>query len=364
MSWIGLSDWDEGRFAPCGLGLLRQAKALIDTGDGAMMDRGTLVVELRLLPDGRPHELFGLESRHPAPRRLMIQALPGGSIALVHQQGDRMCHAVVRLPATERAELVRISYAWDAATGFGRLALEQPETGGVVSVPVRGPMPLPVRDARAMMLGKPGRVRAQDVDHAAISTRIEPIGPQPSLALDVPVATPFGYRQAGKLQRGDTVITEAAGAVPVLHRIDRTVPARGSFRPLRLFAPYFGLAQDITVSQAQRLVIRGSEVEYLFGREAVLVPALHLLNGHVGRIAPAGPVIRYTQLILPGHETVLTAGTWSESLYLGRIRRNAQRVAESTLAGLDRSRLPEHGRPAFQVLRRFEAVTLADQRAA
>ncbi|MEL7097368.1 MAG: Hint domain-containing protein [Pseudomonadota bacterium] len=364
MSWIALNDRTEGRFAPCGLGLQRRQQRLIGTGSDALLPRGTLVVEAQLLPDGRPQELFGFDIWHPWHRRLMIQALPGGSIALVHQQGDTICHAVVRLPATERAEVVRISFAWDAPTGFGRLALEQHETGGIASVLVRAPLPLPVLDARTMMLGRPGCVRAPDVDHAALSTEIEPIGPQPSLATDVPVATPFGYRAAGTLRRGDLVLTEAAGPVPVLHRIDRVVPARGSFRPLRLFAPYFGLRQDIVVAPSQRLVIRGSEVEYIFGREAVLVPAVHLLNGHVGRAEPADALIRYTQLVLPGHETVLTAGTWSESLYLGRIRRNAKRVGQSVLAGLDRSQLPEHGKPAFPVLRRFEAVTLADQRAA
>lgn len=364
MAWIGLTDRKEGRFAPFGLGEAKAAAPLVAKKPGAVLARGTLVVDAQLLPDGRPQELFGFEAAHPWPRRLVIQVLPGGSISLVHQQADRVCHAVLRWPATERTETIRISYAWDAPRGIGQLALELPETGGVETAEVSAPMPLPVQDIRAMMLGHPGHIKARDVAFAAFSTDVEPVGPQPSLTADVPVATPHGYRAAGTLQRGDTVLTEQAGVVPVLHRVDRTVPARGSFQPLRLFAPYFGLVQDIVVAPSQRLVIRGSEVEYLFGREAVLVPALHLLNGHVGRVEPAGPVVRYTQLVLPGHETVMTAGTWSESLYLGRMRRKVQRVDRSVLAGCQRSLLPEHAKPAFPVLRRFEAVTLADQRAA
>ncbi|MEO0939545.1 MAG: Hint domain-containing protein [Pseudomonadota bacterium] len=364
MAWIGLTDRKEGRFAPFGLGAARSVTPILDDGPGALLTRGTLVVEAQLLPDGRPQDLFGFEASHPWPRRLVIQVLPNGSISLVHQQADRVCHAVLRWPATERAETIRISYAWDAPKGMGQLALEQPETGGVETVNISAPMPLMIQDVHAMMLGHSGRITARDVAFAAVSTQVEPVGPQPSLTADVPVATPYGYRAAGTLQRGDTVLTEQAGVVPVLHRVDRTVPARGAFQPLRLFAPYFGLVQDIVVAPSQRLVIRGSEVEYLFGREAVLVPARHLLNGHVGRVEPSGSLVRYTQLVLPGHETVMTAGTWSESLYLGRIRRHAPRVAQSVLAGCARSLLPEHAKPAFPVLRRFEAVTLADQRAA
>ena len=60
---------------------------------------------------------------------------------------------------------------------------------------------------------------------------------------------------------------------------------RPIFHPIRLRAGYFGLTRDIAVSPNQKLVLRGSDVEYMFGREAVLVPARHLLNNIAARWA-------------------------------------------------------------------------------
>jgi hypothetical protein len=214
------------------------------------------------------------------------------------------------------------------------------------------------------MLGGAGQVFAPEIIFAALSDEIEPVGPMPTLLPNTPVATPWGYHDVGQLKRGDTVMTCNSGVVPVVHRISRTVPARGSFRPLRLRAPYFGLQQDIIVSPEHRLLIDGPEVEYLFGQEAVLVPARHLVNGFTAFAEAAGPTVCYTQLLLPRHETLLAAGTSLESLYVGRIRRQAGALSTSLLRGFDRSGLPEHGKPSHQVLRQFEAIHLAKRRAA
>jgi len=146
--------------------------------------------------------------------------------------------------------------------------------------------------------------------------------------------------------------------------IRRTVPAKGSFQPARLRAPYFGLARDITVAPQQRMVIDGSEVEYLFGRESVLIPAQHLVNGVSAITRDDMPLITYCQLLLPNHEAVLAAGCPLESLYIGRIRRHATRLTASMLSEFARHSLPEHVKSAYPVLKPFEAITLANQRAA
>jgi hypothetical protein len=72
------------------------------------------------------------------------------------------------------------------------------------------------------------------------------------------------------------------------------------------------------------LIILGSDVEYTFGQEAVLVPARHLVNGFAARYEPTGSTVTYTHLLLPEHETLLVAGSSFESLYIGRIRRKLQ----------------------------------------
>jgi len=328
-----------------------------------LVTRGTLMLEARLPDIARPLPLFGATLTHPWARHLMIQALPGGNLVLIQSHDTSVRHAAVHLPPGTPGEALRITYAWDSRRNWGRLAVERPGEPAVQVVPVKAPLPLHAADLEVMMLGRPGRVMASCADLAAVSTQFEPIGPVPSLHPDTPVATPQGYRLAADLIASDLVITPS-GAMPVVAQISRNVPARGQFAPIRLKAPYLGLSSDIIVAPDQRLVLRGSEVEYLFGEEAVLVPARHLASGHIGQIEPAGPVIDYVQLVLPQHEPILTAGAWSESLYVGRLRRRPALLAASVLARVGRTHLPEHAKPAHPVLRRYDALVLADMRAA
>jgi hypothetical protein len=124
------------------------------------------------------------------------------------------------------------------------------------------------------------------------------------------------------------------------------------------------LRRDIVVAPHQRLVIRGSEVEYLFNSEAVLVPARHLVNGFSALFAESPMMVSYHNLLLPGHEELDAAGTQTESLYVGRLRRKPDLIGCSLLGACDRARLPEHPWPLWPVLKPYEAITLAMNRAA
>ncbi|MGB3245117.1 MAG: Hint domain-containing protein [Sulfitobacter sp.] len=364
MTWLAVTDHEERRFSLRGLGAQKQNRMLLpDTAD-ALLTRGTILFETHPVTDDKPQRLFGLTGRQPWPRSLYFETLPGGGIAMTQKQGSKTTRAEITRSDSVRRDVLRATYAWDAQAKWGRLTLEQPEETTVITVPVSAPMPLALRDIRLLMLGGAGQTFAPEMIFAALSDEVEPVGPMPTLMPQTPIETPWGYKDAADLQRGDTVTTHSSGVVPVVHRISRTVPARGSFQPLRIRAPYFGLQQDIIVSPEQRLLIDGPEVEYLFGQEAVLVPARHLVNGFTAFAEPCGPIVSYTQLLLPKHETLLGAGTTLESLYIGRIRRDTSSLKNSLLANLDRSGLPEHGRPSHQVLRQFEAIHLSRQRAA
>ncbi len=94
------------------------------------------------------------------------------------------------------------------------------------------------------------------------------------------------------------------------------------------------------------------------------MPAKHLVNGMSTQFAEGPDVITYHHLLLPGHEAILAAGCPVESLYVGRLRRKPDQLGMSVLAGVDRSRLPEHPKPIWPVLKPFEAITLAMHRAA
>lgn len=364
MTWLSIADHNDRRFSVLGLGKDQQDAPVCGTQPDDLLTSGSIMFETRQAPDGRPQLLFGYKSTYPWLRSLTFQAIPGGGIALVQVQGSDITHAAIKHEDSGRSDVLRITYSWDSAAKWGRLALEEPENNRTVTVAVPKPKPIAIEDLRNMMLGRGDQTFGQDVIFAALSNKIEPLGPMPSLLPSTPLATPWGYKPASHLQRGDTVMTEGAGVVPVLQRVSRTVPARGSYAPIRLRAPYFGLQQDIVVAPDQRLVIDGPEVEYLFSKEAVLIPARHLVNGFAALQEPSGQTITYTQLVLPAHETMLAAGTPVESLYIGRLRRQPVQWASSVLAGEDRNLLPEHGQPAHSVLKWFEAITLASRRAA
>ena len=119
--------------------------------------------------------------------------------------------------------------------------------------------------------------------------------------------------------------------------------------------------------KASELFVRAlehEEVEYIFGREAVLVPARHLVNGISAIELSGGATIQYSQLVLPRHESVIAAGCPIESLYLGRIRRKPNELSASLLSGFERRTLPEHAKSAYMIVKPFEAITLMQRRAA
>lgn len=364
MTWLALCDHTERRLSLRGLSIDKQDQPILKDHPESRLSRGTILFETKMSADAKPQLLFGYTNTHPEQRSLTFQAIPGGGIAMVQVQGKTINHAAIQFEDGGRTETLRVSYAWDSNYRWGRLTLEYPGQTHLSQSFIDTPCALTLDDIRDLMLGRTGQTFAPDMIFAALSDQIEPIGPMPSLHPDTPIATARGYRPVSNLQRGDTLYAKGAGIVPVLERIDRVVPARGSYRPVRLRAPYFGLQEDIIVAPDQRLKIDGPEVEYLFNQEAVLVSARHLVNGFAAMEEPAAPLVRYTQVLLPDHETLLAAGTALESLYVGRICRDNNKLQSSVLAGFDRSIMPEHRRPAHPVLQWHDAIHLARRRAA
>lgn len=366
MGWIGLHDAQSRLFDPAGLtgdGMSPQAP-LRPVSDDALVPRGTIMIETRLTPRRRPSPLLIFRLDGDRPLQITLQALPGGGLSLVIANGDDLQHVTVSHAETGRTDLVRLTYAWDAPQGRGFAAVENTATRDLTLQMLRAPRPVPLRDLRALAMGEGHLSLSEDIDFIAVADHVDCVGPSPGLHPATPVATPRGHVPVGRLQRGDTVITDDGQVVPVLARIDRTVPARGAFAPVLLRAPFFGLRQDILVSPQQNLLIRGNEVEYLFGHEAVLVPARHLSGASAAARLHIEGTIRYAQVLLPRHDAIRAAGTFAESLHIGRLRRKPRIQGASLLARLDPSTLPDHGPTQYPVLRAYDAQVLADYRAA
>ncbi len=365
MTWIAISDRERGHFAAEGLSAQGHETDVSSPDLDQLMPRGSLLLETRVSPDERPQIILGLERGFDHGMRFTIQALPGGGISIVHARGRDIIHGVLNHDSSAvRTDILRVTYSWDMAHNWARLAVERPDAGRSFQTTLSGPVNMLLSDVKELVLNPTASFMAPDVLFFAVSDRIEPIGPMPGMTASTPVATPFGLRPIGELQRGDLVETLDRETVPVLAVLRRTVPAFGLFEPVRLRHPYFGLERDMVVAPGQRLVIGGSRVEYMFNSEHVLAPARHLINGSAAIRERGHQLVTYTQVLLPDHQAILACGTYVESLNIGRIRRNADLLCSSLLGPLSRNSLPEHSRTAFPVLGNFEALILAEQRAA
>ena len=90
--------------------------------------------------------------RFPWERSLSLQAIPGGGIILITSQQGESSHIALDLDASERSDLLRITYSWDAPARWGRLAIERPERGSVSSILAPRPRPLWLDDIKTMTL--------------------------------------------------------------------------------------------------------------------------------------------------------------------------------------------------------------------
>lgn len=366
MHWIGLYDQHDSQFNPEGLGANSRNGSRpppVEDTPETLLPVGSIVLETTLTQGHRPQTLMAYASGGKWSLEIALRYIPGGGVTLILDHSGDTRHATVRLPYDERLDSVRITFAWDAPAQKGRLSVEDIDKGRCAVSDVPAPPPLRLADLRALTEGGNTRYITSEAAFLAISSAIEPIGPMPTLTGHSPVLTPDGEKPVAALNRGDTVYNDTGAIVPVLYRIRRTVPARGSFAPIRLRAPFFGLTRDTIVSPAQRLKLSGSEVEYLFGSEAVLANARHL-TGPQTQAVRTGPVVTYHQLILPHHDAIIVSGSALESLNVGRIRRKRDLFPCTLLADIDRSRLPEHATAAFPLLRQYDALVLADQRSA
>lgn len=357
MSWIAYSG--QGRSWVC--------PDTFDTRRGprdTLLARGSIVIETRLSSEERPQTLLSYERQYPWKGGISFRAVPGGAIILVMYQGSEVFHTALQYHHDARADVLRVTFSWDSEARTGQIAVERPESDVIAVQATPPPPPLLLEDIYTLTQRPQLCEQDPDVLFFAVSDVIEPIGPMPSVIGSLPVLTPFGYRSVRDLKCGDTVTTRSNGVVPVLAQISREVPALGSFQPVRIRAPYFGLRRDLLVAPHQRLVIGGTDVEYIFGREAVLISAASLVNGYAAYFAEDVHMVRYHQLLLPGHEPFVTGDTELESLYVGRIRRRREDVAQTLLNNVPASLLPEHARRGLKVLDPFEAITLAEARAA
>lgn len=349
MGWIAVAGGD---------GVWRCPERLApDAPSDRLLPRGTFMLEFPRPEGTRETRLAGFERRAPWPARLALSLVPGEGVVLEQGQGVQSLRVALPLPDLREDEGLRISLAWDGPAQRGRLAAERLDGSVLALDEIAGPVPLSLGDVLALCAPDGPGLRA-------VADTVEPLGPVPTLDGETPVETAEGPVRVADLRCGDTVRTRDGTLVPVLARVERRVPALGSFAPVLLRAPWFGLRQDVRVSAGQALLIGGSDVAYFFGCDEALLPVRALPDGPAAEPVPDASLVTWHQLILPGNEPLLCAGAWLDSLWIGRLRRQRAVLRHSLLAGVPASLLPEHGGRNLKLLKSWEAATLVRARAA
>ncbi|MGY3438169.1 MULTISPECIES: Hint domain-containing protein [unclassified Marinovum] len=351
MSWVAtLSQTGQSRFYP-------PFDRLPARGS---MRRGTVLLECDLSGIAAAQPILRIPLQAHAAGHLSILALPQGSFALVVSQGQQMIHRTLRLAGAEGVARLRLSFGWDCEAGIARFAVERADGSGFVSGTLELPKPMSLDSLTAFEAMEICGPAEAELGFLAVSNAVEPVGPTPGLAARTLVETPFGPREVSRLQCGDLVLTRDGPPEPVLHVLQRIVPGLGSFAPIRLRAPYFGLERDIVVAPHQKVFLSGAAVDYTFGCEGVLVPAGYLVNGLTALPEPNLPLVSLAQVLLPSHAVMAVSGAWTESLYIGRLRRDAERMAATQLTQVSPTLVPEQAHLGLPVLKRYEAQALAE----
>ncbi|WP_158965773.1 Hint domain-containing protein [Chachezhania sediminis] len=362
MAWIALSDGTHGRFDPAGIDPLPHDSPLPEAGPNTVLNRGSLVIEIRGLDNEWLAPILDIRRSSPCPFCLRLGPDYDGALHFQLGQGDHLTGC--RVPVTENstAERLRLTYSWDVALQTAQLTVVEVGADTLHLHNLPAPQPIPV-DVFAWLVD-PGKCSyPPGLSFLALSTDIVAAGPAPSLCLDTIVSTLDGPTPVGHLRRGDMVVTGSGEPLPVLATLCWQVPAMGSFKPLQVRPPYFGLRRPITMAPFQRLFMSGNDVEDLFGHEHVLVAAEHLPSSVRNRM-PDRWTVQYAQILLPRHARVRASGAEVESLYFGEMGRNRDWLVASHLDGRCRVHLPDHGAPASTVLGRFAASVLTEGRAA
>lgn len=296
--WIALSD----RFALAG-GAGQEGGA--GQPGGADVARGLFVSELRLPIDG-PQVLLDRRSADGSEVFSILHDAAAGLSVLHRRDGHLARHELPGPLPIDRAT-ARLEFGWDTARDqwrleFGLLA----ETDGLrnkIEALGRGALGLGASMLTDLCAGRGQRNDAVlwfGVTDGALPARRPWIGPRSK------VRTVRGPVAAEELQAGEVVVTRD-GLVPILGVSRHVVPARGSFQPVLLRAPWFGRS-DLLVSGDQLVQLAGPEAEYLFGEEEVLVPAGLLVDGRSALAEARRAVVTGIALDLGGAELIEVQG--------------------------------------------------------
>jgi hypothetical protein len=261
--WITLSDRDH-----------------LDHQSPALMDHGLFVVEFQL-PVLDPTILIQMQSDGPTPRTFSLFFDPEGGLSLLQRDGATVRRHLLPGPMVQRQGTARLAFAFDAGAGIWSMDYTILGDSHRQSATGRNPLALVTADLHGLSTSAPGALRHPAALWFGATQKSALPDRAPWIGLNTPIDTKRGPVRAGLLKPGDLIATLDDGFQPLHALRRRSFPSRGTFAPVVLRSPFFGLNTDILVSSDQLVLISGASVEYLYGVEEALISAASLCDGHV-----------------------------------------------------------------------------------
>lgn len=166
-----------------------------------------------------------------------------------------------------------------------------------------------------------------------VTSTFNGLGNQPYPAFSAPVCftadslilTENGPVAAADLREGDMVMTRDGGPLPLrwigTRKVTRAeMQAQSNLCPIRIRAGALGEgipAQDLTVSQQHRILVRSKIAQRMFGAAEILVAAKQLLQLDGVDILTDLDTVTYVHFMFDDHHIVTANGLETESLYIG-----------------------------------------------
>jgi len=252
------------------------------------LPEGLLVIELAW-PPMRAGVLLDWQLDEGAGHTLSVFHDPAVGIVVLHRAHGRVLRHGLPGPLPARGPTARLTLGWSVAADLWSLTLAAADRdcdaansqarGIMRRVEGRGPLAPGCRQLAAMCDGRGLRRRDPSVLWFGLTDGTAPPPAAPWIGLQTPIDTPRGPVAAGHLRVGDRVMTVDHGPLPVMGLRRFELPGRGAEAPVLLRAPWFARQADLLVSADQPVILSGDTVEYLFGEDAVLVPAGALVDG-------------------------------------------------------------------------------------
>jgi hypothetical protein len=259
--WVGLSD--KGLVAP----MLPQ---------NMMLRRGYFVAEF-IMPQASGQVILNHQIQDGMARNFSVFCDPVAGISILHRRGVTVARYMLKGPLPQMDGSARLTFRFDLDADSWEIGFEPLRDGAEVRVATgSSPLDLDIADISAICACAD---RHENLLWFGFCQGGDMPKSGPWISQRTMIPTQRGFVAAGHLDRGDIVFTLDHGPLRLraVHRFE--VPARGSFAPVLLRAPFFAHSQDLLVSADQNLLISSGEVEYLFGTDSVLMAAKQVVDG-------------------------------------------------------------------------------------